>query len=176
MRRRIFLILWLPLLAALVTTGNLTGCQRPQGASSAPRNASASTKLNSLPPAARDLSQDEAQGGHTLSKHVGRTDEQLQQRLAREHGISAASTYTDSETAEKVVGTTLEQQRERIQHWLDRSGEHPNLVLDYGSDQSIGRTLRRGAPASAPCSHAVVVLRYAGGEQYYVLTSYPECR
>ena len=32
----------------------------------------------------RDLSRDEAAGGHILRKHVGRSDEQLRERLERE--------------------------------------------------------------------------------------------
>jgi hypothetical protein len=162
-------------LAALAVIG-INGCEHPQGTSPTEHNASASTKLDTLPPAARDLSQDDAEGGHTLRKHVGKSDSDLKQRLAREHSISAASTYTDRETAERVVGTTLNQQRDKIQRWLELGGEHPNLVLDYAGDQPIGRTMRRGAATSTPCAKAVVVLRYAGGGQYYVLTSYPECR
>ena len=166
----------LVLLLALFLIGVVAGCEHPQGASPSTQNTPASTKLDTLPPAVRDLSQDDEQGGHTLRKHVGKTDAELRQRLARERNISAASTYTDRDTAERVVGTTLNLQRDKIQHWLDRGGEHPNLVLDYGPDQPVGRTMRRGSSASAPCSRAVVVLRYAGGGQYYVLTSYPECR
>jgi hypothetical protein len=165
----------LPLLLAIAIFGSLSGCQSP-GAPPAPSNTAPSTKLDALPTAVRDLSIDEAQGGHTLSKHVGKSDQDLRQRLARERNIFGASTYTDRETAEKVVGTVLNQQRESIQRWLDRPGEHPNLALDYVGEQPIGRTFRRGRSAAEPCSNAIVVLRYAGGGQYYVLTSYPECR
>jgi CDI toxin RNase A-like protein len=124
-----------------------------------------------------DLSVDEAAGGHTLRRHVGRTDDELKQRLQKEPHLAAASTYTDRATAEQVVGSVLQGQRERIAHWLERSGHHPNLVLDYDGDAAhpIGRTLRRGATQPEPCSRAVVVLRWAGGDEYYVLTTYPEC-
>jgi hypothetical protein len=164
-----------PLLGTIAIIVALISCQSP-GPPSASRNSGPSTKLDTLPSAVRDLALDEAQGGHTLGRHVGRSDQELRQRLSRERNIAAASTYSDRETAERVVGTVLNQQREKIQHWLDRTGEHPNLTLDYEGEQPIGRTLRRGASEPAPCSHAVVVLRYAGGGQYYVLTSYPECR
>lgn len=174
MRTRAFLFLR-PLLLLVAICGALSGCQSP-GTPPAARNVSASTKLDSLPSAVRNLSADEAQGGHTLSKHVGKSDADLRQRLAREHNISAASTYSDRDTAEKVVGTVLDQQREKIQRWLERAGEHPNLVLDYYGEQPVGRVLRRGAGMAEPCSQVIVVLRYAGGGQYYVLTSYPECR
>jgi len=126
----------------------------------------------------RDLSQDEAAGGHILRKHVGRTDEQLRERLEHERHISAASTYTDREAAELAVGTELQQQQGKIQRWLERQGGHPNLVLDYDGDPQhpIGRSLRRGEIRSEPCSHALVVLKWTGPNDFYVLTSYPECR
>jgi len=99
----------------------------------------------------RDLSQDEAAGGHILRKHVGRTDEH-------------------------AVGAAIAAAQDRIERWLRRSGGHPNLVLDYDSPTPIGRTINRGESQSHLCSHALVVLKYAGPNEYYVLTSYPECR
>jgi hypothetical protein len=124
----------------------------------------------------RDLSRDEAAGGHILRKHVGQTEEQLRQRLRRERNITGASTYTDRSTAERAVGAAIAQSRSRIDNWLNRSGGHPNLVLDYDSETPIGRTMNRGENQSRPCAHALVVLKYAGPNDYYVLTSYPECR
>ena len=117
-------------------------------------------------------------GGHVLKKHVGRTDEDLRDRLERERNISAASTYTDRDTAESAVGSAIAASRDKIQGWVDRPGGHPNLVLDYDAPegQSLGRTLHRGDAAARPCSHALVVLRWSGPGRFFVLTSYPECR
>jgi toxin YxiD len=125
---------------------------------------------------ARDLSQDEAAGGHILRKHVGQTEEQLRERLAHESGITGASTYTDRSTAEHAVGAAIAQSQGRIQRWLNRPGGHPNLALDYDSESPIGRTMNRGEYQSRPCTHALVVLKYSRPDNYYVLTSYPECR
>jgi hypothetical protein len=124
----------------------------------------------------RDLSQDEAAGGHILRKHVGQTDEQLRERLEREPHITGASTYTDRSAAEHAVGAAIAESQDRIQRWLNRSGGHPNLVLDYDSKTPIGRTINRGENQSRSCAHALVVLKYVGPNDYYVLTSYPECR
>jgi Bacterial CdiA-CT RNAse A domain len=160
------LLLWL-----LVT---VSSCQRPPQDASVSR---ADSKWNASGPV-RDLSLDEAAGGHTLSRHVGRSDAELHERLQREPDISAASTYTDGDTAEHVVGATLQQAQSRIGRWLDRRNNHPNLVLNYRGDRAhpIGRTLHRGDSAPKPCSDAIAVLRWDGGRQYHVLTSYPECR
>ncbi len=123
-----------------------------------------------------NLSTDEELGGHTLDRHIGRTDAELQERLQRERHISAASTYTDRSTAEYVVAEAIQQNQDRIQRWLQRTSGHPNLVLDYHGDQPVGRVLNRDEPRSVPCSKAVVVLKWVGPNRYYVLTSYPECR
>ena len=124
----------------------------------------------------RDLSQDEAAGGHILRKHVGQTEEQLRERLEHERGITGASTYTDRATAEHAVGAAIAASQDRIERWLNRPGGHPNLVLDYDSPTPIGRTINRGETQSHACAHALVVLKYSGPNDYYVLTSYPECR
>ena len=126
--------------------------------------------------AVRDLSQDEVAGGHILRQHVGQTDDELRERLQRERGITGASTYTDRSTAEHAVGAAIAESQDRIQRWLNRSGGHPNLVLDYDSPVPIGRTINRGESEARPCAHALIVLKYAGPNEYYVLTSYPECR
>lgn len=127
---------------------------------------------------ARDLSQDELAGGHTLRKHVGRTDDQLRERLGHERNISAASTWTDRDTAEHAVGIALEQNRSKVERWQNREGGHPNLVIDYDGDRShpVGRSLRREVDQPEPCAHATIVLRWTPPNGYYVLTSYPECR
>jgi len=132
-------------------------------------------------PAARsgerhDLSVDEEHGGHTLQRHIGKSDAELAARLNDERNISAASTYTDRATAELAVGEAIAAGHERIEQWLARPGRHPNLVLDYHSPQPIGRSLRRGERSSDPCSEALVVLKWAPENRYYVLTSYPDCR
>jgi len=124
-----------------------------------------------------DLSVDEARGGHTLARHVGRTDAELAERLRREPGINAASTYTDRVAAETTVKLALIQDEARIQSWISRRGSHPNLALDYrGRGDIVGRSLPRGARATIPCADALVVLRWTGADSYYVLTSYPEAR
>ena len=159
----------------------LISCQAPsstRGGGAASSSSSpaerAESRLANGP--ALDLSQDEAAGGHILRKHVGQTDEQLRRRLEREPRITGASTYTDRPTAEQAVGAAIAASQDRIQRWLSHSGGHPNLVLDYDSASPVGRTINRGESQPRPCAHALVVLKYSGPGQYYVLTSYPECR
>jgi hypothetical protein len=160
-------------LLALAVLSTLTACTRPPAPESGPAAAA-----EPFTAARHDLSQDEAAGGHTLRKHVGRTDDELRARLRHEHNISAASTWNDRESAEAAVGAALTDQSSKISRWLGRDS-HPNLVLDYDGDPAahpFGRTLRRNADQVEPCAHAVIVLKWDGGNSYHVLTAYPECR
>ncbi len=115
-------------------------------------------------------------GGHTLERHVGKTDAELRDRLRREPQISTASTYTDREMAERTVGAAMAASHNTLMDWLRRTGRRPNLVLRYDAHgQILGRSLSRGRRVSAPCDRALVVLRWDERvERYYVLTSYPE--
>jgi Bacterial CdiA-CT RNAse A domain len=159
----------------------LVSCQQPaatNGANSPSPNAGqqpARHETGLLDGPSRDLGRDEQAGGHILRKHVGQSEEDLRRRLRREGNITGASTFTDRTTAEHVVGAAIAQSQDQIQSWL-RQDRHPNLVLDYDGTEAIGRTMNRGEVHSRPCTHALVVLKYAGANRYYVLTSYPECR
>lgn len=125
---------------------------------------------------AHNLAVDEEHGGHTLERHVSKTDAELRQRLEHEPNITAASSYTDRATAERTVSAALEQNAEKIERWVERGPRRPNLVVDYTNPiDVIGRVMFPRAMVSVPCDHAIVVLR-ADGDSYYVLTSYPECR
>ena len=123
-----------------------------------------------------DLRVDEERGGHTIARHVGKTDAELFQRLDRERGISAASTYSDLDAAERTVARTLAAAGQRLDAWLARQGSRPNLALDYAGrpGEAIGRSVKRGRKDVVTCTRAVVVLRWTRGREFYVLTSYPE--
>jgi len=125
----------------------------------------------------RDLSLDESMGGHTLTRHVGRTDAELAERLRHEPQISAASTWTDRATAERAVGAALASADGKLRSWERRQGRRPSLVLHYTdrSGASLGRSLWRGERTAVTCTRALVVLKWDDRrDRFYVLTAYPE--
>jgi hypothetical protein len=116
-------------------------------------------------------------GGHTLARHVGKTDDELMERLRREPDISSASTYTDRATAEAVVGAALASGGRSFEAWRRRTGRRPNFVLHFGADRVIGRSITRGRFEATPCEDALVVVRWDDRrKRSFVLTSYPEAR
>jgi Bacterial CdiA-CT RNAse A domain len=123
-----------------------------------------------------DLERDEARGGHTLEKHVARTDEELRERLARERNISAASTWANREVAEETVAEALRHEQNKIERWESRGDRRTNLALHYDAGRVIGRSMRHEDAVSSPCTDAVIVLKADGANGFYVLTTYPEER
>lgn len=165
------------LLLAVACGGKAEPGPSPAPVPATPAPAAATPSPASAPDGPRrDLRADETRGGHTIARHVARSDAELLERLRREKRISAASTYTDLATAERVVGATLRREEARLLRWLSRQGRRPDLVLDYrGEGEPVGRSLRRGARTPARCGSATVVLRWDERRgDWYVLTSYPE--
>lgn len=167
-----------PVLALL-----LSSCSEPaqpgrdvaQPSTTSPASAPSATVVPAGP--LRDLAVDEAMGGHTLARHVDKTDAELAERLRREPQISAASTYTDRATAERSVGAALADAGGKLSAWEGRTGRRPNLVLQYvdRAKQPLGRSLRRGQRSARPATRALVVLKWNDrSSRFYVLTSYPE--
>ncbi|MEV7794990.1 RNase A-like domain-containing protein [Streptomyces sp. NPDC087512] len=81
-----------------------------------------------------DLAAAEGVGnGHTLDKHVGKTDEQLLQRMRDESKangepkIPAASTYADVETAQRFTQYCLRDNSDDIDRWL--AGDPPDMSI-----------------------------------------------
>jgi hypothetical protein len=105
---------------------------------------------------------------------VARTDEELRERLRRERNISAASTWTDRETAEETISEALRSKRGRINSWMRRGYPRANLALHHETERDIGRSLRQGETEAVRCREAVIVLRADGPDTFYVLTAYPE--
>jgi len=78
----------------------------------------------------------EAAGGHTLAKHVGKTVEFLQSRLAAEPGIKAASTFYDRESAEGSLSDLINVRAPEIVRWL--SGVETDVVLKGRARRPVG--------------------------------------
>lgn len=82
-------------------------------------------------------------GGHTLDRHVGRTLEQLRQRLEREDKREV-STFLDEASADRFVGQALYDRRADIAKWL-ASGPSGNEAFPSRLRVPAGNVLRRGA-------------------------------
>jgi hypothetical protein len=144
--------------------------------------------------------QEGIEGSHPVDKHVGKTDEQLAQRLrdqqtVRPDGVvspTAISTFPDHASAQRLTQEVLDDVRnaELIERWIDRqenpatykANSRPSYSLPF--NEVTGRSLSRadydadGFQAQAKDVHSVkVTLKYIGNHSdppFIVLTSMPE--
>ncbi|MEV8557662.1 RNase A-like domain-containing protein [Streptomyces sp. NPDC051917] len=139
--------------------------------------------------------QEGVHGSHVIDKHVGKTDEQLAQRLRDQPSIPAASSFTDLTIAQKYTQDTVEyvgppansgqknegvDNQEKIKKWLSKPRKDNSILkLDPVEFNSVtGRTIEASNPraSAAQDAHSVeVVLKYKNGlhPPYVVYTSMP---
>lgn len=115
-----------------------------------------------------------ARGGHLIERHVGKTDEELLQRLQNDSRITGASTFTDRATAEKVANATLSDPNNQriIRDWLNNPRSRSTIALDYYNNDIIGRGVRRGSTTAHDMKNAKIVLKKDGNGNF-ILTGYP---
>ncbi|MFD7323215.1 RNase A-like domain-containing protein [Streptomyces sp. NPDC059875] len=144
--------------------------------------------------------QEGIEGSHPVDKHVGKTDEQLAQRLRDQQTVRpdgtvaprAISTFTDHASAQRLTQTVLDDIRhaELIERWIDKQKDpntyNPNSKPSYSLafNEVTGRSLSRadydahGLTAQAQDVHSVkVTLKWVGEHvdpPFIVLTSMPE--
>jgi Bacterial CdiA-CT RNAse A domain len=121
------------------------------------------------------LQQQEAAGGHTLARHVGRTDAELVRRLRRDRRVRNASTYLAAAGAQADITGALAADRSRINAWAADAPYGATRAWDAGRDHIVGRVAARppGLGNIADASHLRVVVRKTGATTCLLLTSFP---
>ena len=116
----------------------------------------------------------EAAGGHTLEKHVGKTEAELAQRLASEKRISGASSFTYRSVAESAIAEAMNEKKSAIDSWVKKGGNR--YTIKYDTHKVIGITLRRGASKATSASRLKIILDRSTklSPGYFILTAYPE--
>lgn len=124
---------------------------------------------------AKWLESQEAAGGHTISRHVGKADQWLVARLAEQPKIPAASSFTDLPKARLSIRAALAEHRARINNWAASAGQNKKRAWDYDGRYFIGRVIERGAGAGGPerSTDLKVVLQADGQGGCTLLTAYP---
>lgn len=116
-------------------------------------------------------------GGHTLLKHVGQTQVQMQARLASRGGrhLRVVSSFTNLRLAEQAVSRAIRVNNVAIRKWAAQADPlaKQEFVADVG--RVVGHALVRGGAKLVPATRVQVVLRMEAynGMRYYVLTAFP---
>lgn len=112
-------------------------------------------------------------GGHTLYKHVGKTEAELRARLAAEPGKLRVSSFANRQVAEWAISQVTRANASKITNWA-RSRSSSELLLKQRVGQVVGTVLERGTQKAVAGTSVFVILkcqRY-NGMPYYVLTAY----
>lgn len=147
----------------------------------AAREAAETASSSRLVPGGGLLAHETVEGGvergHTPRRHVGRTPEDLQQRLIDYPGLPAASTFLDRATAEDAVSHAIDLNQAAIDTWIASgyAGKAPAFISPY---PNAGLPFDPGATESVVANFVQVVLRRDPGSPlgYYILTSFPTIR
>ncbi|MBD7938612.1 hypothetical protein H9655_16370, partial [Cytobacillus sp. Sa5YUA1] len=121
------------------------------------------------------LAAHELKGGHLIDRHIGKTDEQLLERLKNNPKITGSSTFNDRMTAEKVADTVLRDSKniKKIQKWLSDPNSKPTLPLKFkGDGEIIGRSVTRNSDVSENVTNAKIILKKDNNGSF-ILTGYP---
>ena len=116
----------------------------------------------------------EAAGGHTLEKHIGKTEAELAQRLASDKRISAASSFTYRSVAESAIAEAMEEKKSAIDSWVKKGTNR--YTIKYDTHKIIGITLARRASKATSTSRLKIILKRSTklSPGYFIFTAYPE--
>ncbi len=121
------------------------------------------------------LAAHETQGGHTIARHVGRTEAELRARLASQQAIPAASTFQTLAQAERAVAAGLKANRLAITQWAKTAAPGAKRAFVWSSSSPVGEGVVRATGALTKMSRVRIVLKKQAlqGKIYYVLTAFP---
>jgi hypothetical protein len=122
------------------------------------------------------LAAEEAAGGHTILKHIGRTEAQLNARLVAEPRVMAATTFRTLAEAERFVAEALRANKAAISEWAKTAAVGQTKAFPYATGRVLGVGVQRGSQNLKDATRMVVVLRKTQIQDrvYFVLTSYPK--
>ncbi|MGE8203261.1 RNase A-like domain-containing lipoprotein [Heyndrickxia sp. NPDC080065] len=163
---------WIRLfLAALFTAVILMGC------SLSVEKQNENSKTQQVSDTILDEMEGPPKNGHTLERHVGKSDRELEERIKRDH-VTAASTYYDKETAIKAVRESLSIHDNEIKKWLDESNRD-RIVLNTHHSFPVGKTVLKSDMSVHEDIHdTITVLAKDPSSQlkYKIITSYPNLK
>lgn len=117
------------------------------------------------------LKEHEVPPGHTIERHVGKSAEELAERLA-DTTRRQASSFVDQATAERSIDRVVDHYADRIRAWVDAGGSD-KLVLRLDLGESTGTVLLADGTTLSPTAVKVVLIPSNRGG-WHLLTAYPD--
>ncbi|WP_233803111.1 RNase A-like domain-containing protein [Paraburkholderia sp. HP33-1] len=113
-------------------------------------------------------------GGHTILKHVGRTEAQLRERLRLEPERTVVSSFVNLEAAEWAISETMLANTLKIRAWT--KSPKRTLTLEKNVGRNVGYALVRKTDTLVDSSNVKIILKYGpyNGMPYYIITAMVE--
>lgn len=114
-------------------------------------------------------------GGHTIAKHIGKTEAELRARLAAESHVPMASTFKSLDIAERLLYRALHSNRVAIEAWARTAAPNSKYVINFVANEEVGMGVVRATGQLEKLSKLRIVLKlqFYQGKPYYILTSFP---
>jgi len=118
---------------------------------------------------------DEDFKGYTFAYHIGKSKDWLEGRMSGERHKNFVSSYTDVETANRVIKEIIIENEKNIKEWLDKTDDKKRIVFHKKFDEKIGMIVEKGEKESKDCNIGVVVLKRTQkhSKKFFIVTSYP---
>jgi hypothetical protein len=117
-------------------------------------------------------------GGHTLLEHIGKTSDQLTERLNRYQWLRQAGSFKSVPEAEQLISKVLNDNRNVIKMWVNHVPENSGLriPLTRSFAHQTGILIKRGSKDAIKCHKVTVVIKIENwhGKPYFILTAFPE--
>ena len=114
-------------------------------------------------------------GGHTIARHVGKTNEWLVNRLRKSSRISAASSYPNTESATTHIQAALMAKAAMLNRWVRDAPVGATRAVDYEAKVGVGRVALRPPKLTNVINSKKLrtVMRATIEGTCFLLTSYP---
>ena len=110
--------------------------------------------------------------GHTMSKHVGKTVDELIEQCAKDNKHFASS-FANEADAEKHVANVIKVHRDEVEAWL-ASDSRRSLPLEADLGQITGTTVSKAGDVTVPTGVRVVLIRNPDTKDgWQLLTAFP---
>lgn len=120
----------------------------------------------------RNVELQEQVGGHTIERHIGKSESWLRNRIQSE-GLENASSFRNEQIANRAQGRFVNRFQNEMNNWLKGSQNKP-LVREFDMNEPVGIVVERGQSGHTVTSKVTVVLVKDGSPQgWHFLTSYP---
>jgi hypothetical protein len=122
----------------------------------------------------RDVNDHEGDGlGHTVERHVGKSDNWLRRRLQNNPGMDAASTFTSEAAANRAQAAFVKKHKAEIAEWL--KGSSRQMTKEFDTGIFVGRVLEKGKSSAVTTKEVFILIRRNPDvpQGWYFHTSYP---